>query len=481
MAVNNGIITAPINISDPYVCMGLGKYNGWYDLTYAYANAHKKVNPYSKYKPMKYDTPSTLTETQKKTVNYGYERIPYYSTIESMIDGFMGSGASANNGENPQWEYLDTSNSWKRLNDFENYNHGSLKYIDYLPLYKIPVEMDGTLKIEFPSPSQQPLNNMQLYDLTFVNSSNGVALEGKDSYLGVCFFYGSKRKTLIVTQNETIGTAWPTQRAKFSISGFPVNGRDGCSVFLFLSSRKYNTVTEADAVASGLYMPVPWSFNTQVITDYPWKINIEFTELERQTSTAFRYRFSIENGEDIALNTSSISVDFLNNSMIPIGGQSISAKTLPKNYVTALPGGTWYASSAAVGDTIEFCRVMFSIVEGGGYIINKVVQIGEPSGLKITVTINNITVGREYVTIYLKLSSSEANGYSTGNILTELLDTAGNVIESGTSPSIDIPAMYEHSPPGFLVPITPENSSKLFKARISFTINGQKFIAVKEI
>ncbi len=29
MSIVNGIITAPINMKDPYVCMGVGKYNGY--------------------------------------------------------------------------------------------------------------------------------------------------------------------------------------------------------------------------------------------------------------------------------------------------------------------------------------------------------------------------------------------------------------------------------------------------------------------
>lgn len=57
MGHSNGKITAPINLAgDVYATLGIGSVNGAYDLGYACANTHGKINPWARYKPVRYES-----------------------------------------------------------------------------------------------------------------------------------------------------------------------------------------------------------------------------------------------------------------------------------------------------------------------------------------------------------------------------------------------------------------------------------------
>lgn len=116
MAVNNGIITAPINISDPYVCMGVGKYNGWWDIGYICSNQHGKINKYSKHKPVEYNSPVDISESMLNQLNYGL--VP--GVLKST--GSIGNLTKIDDVKDADW-YYEPSSTFYRLNDFNNYYH----------------------------------------------------------------------------------------------------------------------------------------------------------------------------------------------------------------------------------------------------------------------------------------------------------------------------------------------------------------------
>lgn len=63
MGNNNGIITSPINLeTDVYKVLGLGAYNGCYDVGYACANLHGKINIWSLFKPVFYKSDKSLNK-----------------------------------------------------------------------------------------------------------------------------------------------------------------------------------------------------------------------------------------------------------------------------------------------------------------------------------------------------------------------------------------------------------------------------------
>lgn len=57
MSHSNGKITAPINLDgDVFATLGIGSVGGDYDLGYACANTHGKINPWARYKPVRYES-----------------------------------------------------------------------------------------------------------------------------------------------------------------------------------------------------------------------------------------------------------------------------------------------------------------------------------------------------------------------------------------------------------------------------------------
>lgn len=112
MGVSNGVITAPINASDPYVCMGIGKYNGWYDVGYACRNDHKKINQWSFWKPIEFQKPSELSEADYFSKDDGFTISNY--NFPSKIIRALAAGKG--------WVY-NAPTTWFRLTDFNKYDH----------------------------------------------------------------------------------------------------------------------------------------------------------------------------------------------------------------------------------------------------------------------------------------------------------------------------------------------------------------------
>ena len=119
MSHANGIISAPISLhADVYPVLGLAKTGTYYDVAYACGNEHGKINKWSKHKPVRYDSPSELTNAQWESALYGMG-VTYSSNIDTVIE-------SALSGD---WEYLPPrpGTDWCRLTDFKDYNHSCLK------------------------------------------------------------------------------------------------------------------------------------------------------------------------------------------------------------------------------------------------------------------------------------------------------------------------------------------------------------------
>lgn len=110
MGVSNGIITAPINMKDPYTCMGVGATADGYNNEYICSNAHGKTNPWSKWKPVIVNTPQDITEEQLKAAAYGLQ---WYQSGDSLTYSIKYNPPKL--GEN-----------WFRINDFIGYNHNAV-------------------------------------------------------------------------------------------------------------------------------------------------------------------------------------------------------------------------------------------------------------------------------------------------------------------------------------------------------------------
>lgn len=108
MGVSNGIITAPINMKDPYTCMGVAATADGYNNEYICSNVHGKINKWSKKKPVISNKLEDLTDADRKAAAYGL-----------YFDPSVSSGKI-------NWVYKPPTggnNSIYRINDFEGYDH----------------------------------------------------------------------------------------------------------------------------------------------------------------------------------------------------------------------------------------------------------------------------------------------------------------------------------------------------------------------
>lgn len=143
MGLSNGKITAPINYAEPYQCMGVGKYNGSYDLGYICSNAHKKINKWSKNKPYDVDKKENLTDAEKKGTPA--------QNISGIYYGLKASTSAGNLYElhNIAYEYVGYpkggANSPYRINDFVGYDHNAVPTLNGI----IPAEAYFNLEKSF--------------------------------------------------------------------------------------------------------------------------------------------------------------------------------------------------------------------------------------------------------------------------------------------------------------------------------------------
>lgn len=140
MSITDNKLTSPINVKDPYVLMGVGSYNGWWDLGYICSNRHERINPWARYKPVCLplvnvdDTynPTTMQWGEKAQSISSWKRPWFYGTnfypvftipvISSLND--LGKNGVPN--EAAMWTYnppFGGNNAPYRLNDFLGYNH----------------------------------------------------------------------------------------------------------------------------------------------------------------------------------------------------------------------------------------------------------------------------------------------------------------------------------------------------------------------
>lgn len=111
MGHSNGKITAPINLSDDvYATLGIGAIGIGYDLGYACANTHGKINKWSKKKPVRHSNLGIMTDEQFRSVSYGLS-----FTEGGNHDYGIFSYSAPNGGSSAPY----------RLTDFDGYNQNA--------------------------------------------------------------------------------------------------------------------------------------------------------------------------------------------------------------------------------------------------------------------------------------------------------------------------------------------------------------------
>lgn len=132
MSYSNGIISAPVNVSDPYYVMGVDMYNGNFDLTYICGNSHNKINTLSKKKPVRLNniegsqSDAYFTSDTNDSINYKDEwwrsQRGYCGFLIPTSDYLVNPSIKDN-----IWQYEPPRSDvdWNRILDFEGYSHNA--------------------------------------------------------------------------------------------------------------------------------------------------------------------------------------------------------------------------------------------------------------------------------------------------------------------------------------------------------------------
>lgn len=268
MPVNNGIITGPINYEDPYKCMGVGKYNGSYDLIYICSNRHRKTNGWSKKKPV---------------IRRGIEASIIDPNWYKADDGFC--GFSVGWAQSQDSSLTNLINAYKegtwiykpptggddapyRILDFEGYDHNAVPFISSKKAkgetYEVNV-MDSNALTLFVYYNDSP-TSLQIED--FDTAAVGLST----AHLAAALYNGNPLESNTVTRLRTV------------ISDVPINNR-GTVTFTFdendIATSRYVMFFLASTTVSN-NICIPYDDDNYFL----FKINIKQEFLLRITPTA---------------------------------------------------------------------------------------------------------------------------------------------------------------------------------------------------
>lgn len=156
--VNNGIVSIPDEhefgsqddiLKELGTLLGVGKRSNGRRYVADVCQADS-VNMWAKYKPVRHSTVANITETQRKSVNYGLD--PTNAKISSTSD-VTGIGAKYTDGVENGWGYLKprgaTYGEVSRIRDFDGYHHAALPFFGGMTIPNRFSKEEGNLKVSF--------------------------------------------------------------------------------------------------------------------------------------------------------------------------------------------------------------------------------------------------------------------------------------------------------------------------------------------
>lgn len=251
MAHSNGKINAPVGIdTDIAPVLGVGSY----DIGYLCSNAHGKINPWARYKPVRYSSLAPgATETWWKALdrNCGVapKRISSYPDSVNWANGTM-------NG----WVYeapTGGDSSPYRVLDFDGYNHNARVPINNLWVPSQAINQFSDSSFEASCSIMMPSQGTLTDELNM-----GDFAEIADCYFGVYVKQRSGSQSRRATGTGKIGTGYAM--AKIKTYGMPTGTWD---VYPFLSSIVINQ-DDPDKAADYFSIPLLRSASISIISSY---------------------------------------------------------------------------------------------------------------------------------------------------------------------------------------------------------------------
>ena len=123
MGNSNGKITAPVSLhADVYPVLGLTKTGTFYDIGHANGNTHGQTNPWSKYKPTRYNSPDGGNNWWRADDGLcGFSGMSLYDQM-NIVQAYQ---------QNLAWRYNAPrpGTDWCRLADFNGYDHAAKPFL----------------------------------------------------------------------------------------------------------------------------------------------------------------------------------------------------------------------------------------------------------------------------------------------------------------------------------------------------------------
>lgn len=276
MANSNGIITPPIGLQEVYSLLGVAKQGTYYDVGYICSNSHGRTNKASRYKPVKNSSLSELSESNFKSLCYGFGDKNTSSDIASR-----------------KWDYIPPTggnSSPYRLTDFANYNHKAANFCSI----QLPASIKGT-SVNVATKNTLTLNG---------NQSQGT-LGVKDIYPKEVKFWGVRVK--FTKSGKTLYTTIPIESNVYPIVpalwydlvNQSTDGLDIQVTQFFSTGRGASllsyTTTNPESVGESIY-PVyaPSGERTSITTNYGGSVSKIYTPSDgnENPSTSFYYSYS---------------------------------------------------------------------------------------------------------------------------------------------------------------------------------------------
>lgn len=293
MSYNNGIITAPISTSEPYYVMGVGVYNGVFDLAYICSNQHGKINKWSEYKPFIFNSPFSPTLDQIKFINYGLKDPDVSVDIETASK------------KEYVYQAPNRATDWKRLTDFDKYNHYATPPCVGVGDYIIDLFFQNTQTFQF----------MYGFDGISLNNFKGLL---QDYY--ICFAIKSYRNGVAYydykTTSKTIGQGAAAE-VTFDLKSEPpfsnqTNFSDSIYFWCAANKPKINSYDAEPSMQN--FLPLPFATSADSTGKIKYKQVTSDSWNPRQISTGYNDRYIANINFFIGLPTEASLYFQLNNS-----------------------------------------------------------------------------------------------------------------------------------------------------------------------
>ena len=324
MGHSNGKITAPVGLdSDVYPTLGIGATSNGYDLGYACANTHGKINKWSKYKPVRQPYLDYRSDYWKAN-----DGLCGLSVVGYMSPGTLNSGFLKDLFDGVDWGYnapTGGDSAPYRVLDFNGYNHNAIvPFGDDVPS-DVYLDTSNNLEIQL----EQTTNNDDNILLSYL-SYQGTPFS--EMYAGVGLLQNTRY--LLVT-SESMFTDSVSIRL-LNIGSYVGKWK----VAFFLSSNKIGV---DDELKQGIYIPIPVTPKTMTIHAAGSLYVIEAFGTWNSSNNQITYNFIITNNSGSSVTIRGIVLVLMRTRTVPEAGEN--AGSLLTGLIAQVPAKGTYRSS----------------------------------------------------------------------------------------------------------------------------------------